>query len=387
MQVRSVSYKEKEKILMRAFRTARPLTSKQDFVGSAAAPFVGHYGYPDVGVGLLAPPEHVEDVWKFDAPRFWASRRSPIQNVVDYRSRMIKSTFSSNVKNMGKLVEVAQDVALSKKNVDISVELKKKPRLAFSTDKWHAPLGPSSALKKVSLESSPKIPTKVQRFFDDNEVKAAEAMTSLFRKNIDETRLSRMLSVGAFGKKRCLVPTRWSITATDDMLAKDVLKEVKHLPVGNIKVHVGDYLGNYYVLLFFDRPWSYELFEMYVKPGELQFSTDYEPHKGRTKYAEQCAGGFYSVRLAVAEQLARDKRQCSVLALRFITDEYLLPLGVWVTREAARNALTNKPVSFGSRELMLTYVKKLCIKKFGVDVSLILNKSLLLRQRTLKNYL
>lgn len=386
MNIRSVSYKEKERILMKAFKQAKPLTLKQDFEGSAAAPFVGHYGYPAVNVGLLAPPQHVSDVWKFDAPRFWAANNHSIQNVVDYRAGMIKSTFTSNVRKMEKLVEIAQDVALAKNTLDVDVQLKKKPRLAFTTDSWHAPLGPSSALQKVSVSGNPKIPTKVQKFFDDTDVKAVEAMTTLFSKNIDETRLSRMLSVGAFGKKRCLVPTRWSITATDDMLAKDVLKKVKTLPVGDIKVHVGDYLGNYYVLMFFDQPWSYELFEMYVNPGELQFSTDYEPHKGRTKYAQQCAGGFYSVRLAIAEQLSSDKRQCSVLALRFITDEYLLPLGVWVTREAARNSLNSKPIRFASRELMLTYVKKLCKKKFGVDVNPILQKSMLLKQKTLNDF-
>ena len=53
------------------------------------------------------------------------------------------------------------------------------------------------------------------------------------------------------------------------------------------------------------------------------------------------------------------KRQASVLVLRFISDEYLLPLGVWITREASRKALNNKPLKFADKDLMLKYVKTL----------------------------
>ena len=60
------------------------------------------------------------------------------------------------------------------------------------------------------------------------------------------------------------------------------------------------------------------------------------------------------------------KRQGSALALRFITGDYTLPLGVWVTREAARNAMKS-PVEFASKELMLGYAKKLIMKKFNCN--------------------
>ena len=74
---------------------------------------------------------------------------------------------------------------------------------------------------------------------------------------------------------------------------------------------------------------------------KIQYMTDYEPYSGRKRYAENCAGGFYSVRLAILEKLKKMRRQASVLALRFITGEYFAPLGVWVTRFAARRALKN----------------------------------------------
>lgn len=386
MRIKSVSYKEKERILMGALRRARPLTLKEEFSGSAAAPFVGRFGYPEVNVGILAPPTHLNDVWKFDAPTFWSRSQSSISQIVDYRSSMIKSTFKDSVRSKGRMVEIAQDIALSKNTVDVDVELKKKPTLGIKTNQWHAPHGPSSALKRIDLASNPKVPTKVQRFFDDTDAKASLALTSLFKRDIDENKLSRMLSVGSFGMDRRLVPTRWSITATDDILAKDIIKAVKDCPIGDRRAYFGGYLGNYFMIIFFERPWSYELFEMYVNPDELQFSTDYEPNEGRKKYAEQCAGGFYAPRLAITEKLKADKRQNSVLTLRFITDEYVLPLGVWVTREAARIALSNKPVSFGSDELMLAYAKKLAKRKFNLDIGPVLKKSIMLKQKSLRSW-
>ena len=63
MKIKGVTYKEKERILKNAMARAQPLTSKQDFTGTAPAPFVGRFGYPTVNVGILAPPEHDDDAW------------------------------------------------------------------------------------------------------------------------------------------------------------------------------------------------------------------------------------------------------------------------------------------------------------------------------------
>ena len=79
------------------------------------------------------------------------------------------------------------------------------------------------------------------------------------------------------------------------------------------------------------------------------------------------------------EKLKDLKRQGSVLALRFITGDYTLPLGVWVTLEATRKAMSSKPIEFSSKELMLEYAKKLSKRKFGFDLEGILSNSILLK--------
>ena len=198
------------------------------------------------------------------------------------------------------------------------------------------------------------------------------------------------MSVGNTGLKRNrrLVPTRWSITAVDDTVGKELIKEIKDLSVGDYMVYFGGEWGNYYLLLFFPEVWSYELFEMYLdmkanpwSKNGFFYSTDYENYKGRKNYAEECAGGYYACRLGVLDKMKQNKRQGSCLALRFITNEYNVPLGVWVCREATRKSLGEKPIGFASEELMLKYAKLFINKKFGFDLELLLKESRLLKEK------
>lgn len=382
MIIHSTTYKEKEKILNSALLRAKPLLQKEEFTGTGVAPFIGRIGYPQVNVGFLSPQQTQEEAWQHDAPKHWANKNLGIPDVVNFRTALVNSKFQTNIKNPDKFISLAQDLALSSKPVDIDVSLEKKPTLSLTPDQYTAPMGPNAKLKKITLASTPHIPTKVQKYFDDTDALAAEALTNLYSHDIDENSLSRMLSVGAFGKQRKLVPTRWSITATDDILANNKLEKVRDLPISSdFLAHFGSYLGNYYLILCLPREWSYELFELYVQPNKLEFSTDYEGHFGRTNYAEQCAGGYYTVRLALAEHLAELKKQHTVIAIRFITSEYLIPLGVWVTREATRKAIENSPIKFASKELLLTYAKNLAKKKFGIDLEPLLEKSKLIKEK------
>ncbi|RMD57446.1 hypothetical protein D6825_03980 [Candidatus Woesearchaeota archaeon] len=385
MRIRSVSYKEKERVLMRALARARSL-SRPEFVGSAIAPFVGRFGYPNVSVGVLSPAVHDDKISRYDDPKGWAKGGYGISRIASLRAGVVNSSFSSNVRNFGKLVGVAQEVALAENVVDVDVVLEKTPTPAFSSSKWSSPIGAKARVKKLSLENNAKVSSRVERVVSDD-LSAGSALRILYDKGVDENRLSRMFSVGVFGKKPSLVPTRWSITATDDSISEGLLSKVRDFQVGDCRVNVGCYLGNHYLIVFLPRPWSYELFELYANPGLLEYSSDFELFSGRKSYAHNCAGGYYSVRLAILEHMCRLKRQNCVIAIRLISDDYFLPLGVWVTREAARKALEKRSVSFSDESLALEYVKKWARVKFGVDLSHILNKSVVLGQRSLRGWL
>jgi DNA repair protein NreA len=222
---------------------------------------------------------------------------------------------------------------------------------------------------------------------DDSDLKATDALSYLHDKGYDEHFLTKLISVGNLGIKdqRKLVPTRWSITAVDDTLGKKIISDIKEYSEYEYVAHFGGYLGNYYLILFFPEIWSYELFETYVgdpkapTPGEIETMTDYENYSGRKDYASNTVGGYYAGRLAILEYLKGKKRQASVLALRFITNEYYMALGVWVVREATRNALKSKPVVFSDKELMMKYAYMLVSRKFSFRMENMLRKSMLLK--------
>jgi DNA repair protein NreA len=278
---------------------------------------------------------------------------------------------------------------MASKPVDVEISLEDRPHFSLKTDSVMAPQGPNAKLKTAEITSNPKIDSKVEKVVSDTDFRAAPAITYLYERGFDENFLSKLLSVGNVGMKpdRKLVPTRWSITATDDMLAKHIMQEIKdYQQIADYTSYFGSYLGNYYIILLFPEIWSYELFETYMpraswNTGEsIEYTTDYEAYAGRKEYAENCAGGYYSVRLAVLERLRQLKRQASALVIRVITGEYAVPLGVWVTREAARNSLASSPLYFDSKELMLKYASSLAKKKFGIELSGIIGNSILVRQ-------
>jgi len=371
------------------FKVEKTLTNK-DFQSSSPAPFIGRFGYPYVNVGFLSPPNLKENTWEYDAPKHWAQHNYTIQDVIGFRSELINSNKRAFVKGQGKTLEIAQEIGMASKPVELEVNLEDKPKFRFKTDTYMAPQGPNAKLKKAEITANSKIEYKVDKVVDDIDLKANDALVYLYNHQFDENFLSKLLSVGTLGikKNRKLVPTRWSITAADDMLGKNIIKEIKDYPEADYQCYFGSYIGNYYLILLFPDVWSYELFETYLPnvswnvTENIQYTTDNESYNGRKYYAENCAGGYYTVRLAIAEHLRKIKRQASCLAIRIITGEYAAPLGVWVTREATRKALKKKPMAFASKELMLDYARTLIKIKFNCNLDKILDESKLLKELT-----
>ncbi len=371
------------------FNNLKQKLTKKDFYSLSPAPFIGRFNYPNINVGILSPFELKENAWEYDAPRFWSSQNYSIPKIVDFRSELVNSRFTSNVKDTNKLLEIAREVGMASKPVDVEINLLEKPSFNLSLSSHIAPTGSKASIKKARITSNPKISPKVDYVVDDYALKANDAAIYLYEHGFDENFLSKILSVGSLGIKiqRKLVPTRWSITASDDILGKHIIEKIKAFPESDCNAFFGGYLGNYYLIMFFPEPWSYELFETYFPRGawasadKLEFTTDFEFFEGRKNYASGTVGGYYSVRLAILEKLRELKRQASVIALRFITDEYTLPLGVWVTREAARNALSSKPIAFSDTSLMIRYAELLLNRKFSFNIHLLLGKSILYRKQ------
>jgi len=368
--------------------------AKQDYFGASPNLFVGRFGYPNINVGILNT-EH-DQYQENDNHLLWSRENYQIPQIMDLRLSLINSSFKANIKTFDdRFLQMSQEVAMAQNPVDVELHLSKKPQHKLSFHQEASPHGTTVRLVQANITENPKIPTKIDKAVSDTDLKANEALTTLYQKEIDEHYLTKLLSAGTLGlgKNRKLVPTRWSITAVDDTLGKALVEEIKTFPETDCTAFAGGYLGNYYIVLFFPGVWEYELFETYaeaplaqqdqwMKPhGGQSWTTDYEPYFGRKTYAEETAGGFYAARLPVLEHLKKVKRQASCLVLRFITRDYYAHLGVWVCREAVRKTMNTPPIVFSSKELLIEFVGKFVKKKFNYPADVLLKASKVLQNQ------
>ncbi|MDD4650767.1 MAG: hypothetical protein PHQ34_00910, partial [Methanothrix sp.] len=215
-----------------------------------------------------------------------------------------------------------------------------------------SPSGPSGEISGMQITTNPIIPRKVDQIAEDRDAVAAAAVGELYASGIGTDHISRMLSLGLLGRKRRLVPTRWSITASDDMIGKRLKEKVLDcVPLNGYYLFSGEGLGNRFEILLLPQSFRFELVEIWMARSvwaeEGFIGSDGEDARPRKGYSH-LAGGYYAARLAVLENLARRGRQAGVLAVREISESYWAPLGVWIVREAARKAMNSQPVRCSS---------------------------------------
>jgi len=348
--------------------------------------------YPLMNVGILSPLEKDENAWVYDDAKYWADNNFGIYDVIRLRDSLLNSRFQSKAQDSRlnkKFVEIAKEIAIASKPVDVEIELKRKLNVDKKRDKILMHQGMCAPLKKARVVSNVKVHQKVDKVMND-EIKSVEGIEMLYKNNFDEYALSKILSVGVLGlkKNKRLVPTRWSITATDDTLAKNLLKKVRDYKwLEDYELFLGEFLGNQFLIMLFPNVWSFELFELYF-PGSswnpsdvLKASTDSEGFRGRKTYASNTQGGYYATRLPILEYLNKMKRQASVLMIRLETPTYWAGLGVWVCRESIRKALNRGRMKFDSREELVDGVKKIGKIKYDFDAESIFGRSKLLKER------
>lgn len=346
--------------------------------------------YPLVNVGILSPLQRDEDAWVYDDAKHWAKSNFGIKEVIKLRNSLLNSRFQSKVNDVRlnkKFVGIAKEIAISSRQVDVEIELKNKVLFGRDKDRVLTPHGMRAGLKSAEIIGNVRVDKSVDKIMND-EIKANEGIEILYKNDFDEYALSKILSVGVMGlkKNKKLVPTRWSITATDDSIGKSLLKKIRDYKwIEDYELFFGEFMGNQYMVLLFPNVWSYELFELYF-PGsswnpsnEIKASTDLESYAGRKSYAFNTAGGYYAARLPILEYLNSIQRQASVIALRIETPSYWASLGVWVVRESVRKALKNK-MKFSTRKELVDSVKKIGRIKYNFDFTDVLNRSKLLRQ-------
>ena len=309
--------------------------------------FVGRYGYPLVRAGPMLPAggESISQ----------PGLGMDIGEIIKARSALVRSESNMVIKEAsapGKLLSSFQQIALSAAPVGAEVSFARPPQGRMVFDGVLSPSGPSGELEKMQITTNPEIPRKVDQLAEDRDAGAAVAVGELYSSGIGTDHISRMLSLGLLGRKRRLVPTRWSITASDDMIGKMLKTSVlEGTQVNDYYLFSAQDLGNHFEILLLPRPFRFELLEIWMARSvwaeEGFIGSDGEDARPKKAYSH-LAGGYYAARLAVLEHLADRGRQAAVLAVREISEAYWAPLGVWVVREVARKAMQNAPQRFST---------------------------------------
>jgi len=288
-----------------------------------------------------------------------------IEEIANYRLSLVRGLFSINVHDTnGRYLENMRELAMSDRPAESEATFEKKPfadielkkEVRFNAEA--APFGPAAPLKTFKASSLSADP-RIEAAHYDTDLRASDAIMELYRRGVETSSIHRVLSVGMLGlkKNRKLVPTRWSISATDDTISSRLAKKNEANPsIDLFEIMQYSHLANYYsIILIPDDVWSFEMIESwFTGNGQIATGADYEDARGLDHYPT-IAGAYFAARLAVAEHLARRGRKAAAIVLREIHPEYVMPLGVWQIREGVREALKKPSQQFENLEQAILF--------------------------------
>ncbi len=351
--------------------------------------FIGSWNYPKVYAGPMIAPIS-GDTTIMDMPESWIPQSKSQEDIIGYRMSLVRGKQLVGIKDLESgFVEKLQEISLAENSIESEAEFIKKPRGSSFSDE-HTPHGPSAIIQKFDIDNV-RWEHSLEKAFYDTDLKAADAVVDLNKRGIPFSNIQKAFSVGAMGmgKKRKLVPTRWSITACDSTIADRLLKTVRFNDIiDTTRVYEFSSLNNYYAIMLIPTEWQYEWMEAFLQVlgrEELIFS-DYENNSGKKEYS-RVGGCYYTCKMAVLEALERESKQAGVIVLREAYNGYV-PLGVFNVRENVRNAMDQTPIEFEDMKTALSYIStklKLPMEKF-VKQSDLMKELLNSRQTTLDNF-
>ncbi len=352
--------------------------------------FIGSWNYPKVYAGpMIAPLQG--DTTIMDMPESWIPQEKTQNEIIGYRMSLVRGKQQVGIRDLENgFVEKLQDISLASKSIGSEAEFGNKPRGQSFSDE-HAPHGPSAIIQKFDIENV-KWDHQLEKVFYDNDLRAADALINLHNKGVPFSNMQKAFSVGAMGvgKRRRLVPTRWSITACDSIIADILLRDVRQYDILDVhRVYEFKSLNNYYTVLLMPTEWQYEWMEAFLRVmgnEELIFS-DSESNAGKKGYST-VGGCYYTCKMAILEALAQEKVQAGAIVLREAYNGYV-PLGVFNVRENVRNAMNQPPREFEDMKTALDYISlklRLPMKRF-VEQSTLLKELLQSRQTTLDSFI
>ncbi len=333
------------------FTDRQDLQSTDLFGASPPSAFVGSWGYPRVLAGPLVPPLRDQDTSILDSSESWLQYDLP--EILRFRLSLVRGKAARRVaeaREPDPILATVQEAAMASKPIDTEMWLEKKPVLVSPFSARAPPSGPSANIRKLELASNPSVPRRVDDLVSDTDVRANEAVADLFQHGIPQSHITRIFSVGLLGTKerRKLVPTEWSITAVDDILAKQLVDEVRGSAwISDYEVCSATGVANTVAILLFPQAFMFEGMEAWNLSSGPTPIHDHELTRGRRTYPDQIGGAYHATRLPVLEHLVARRRQAGAIVCMEVYDEWV-PLGVWRYRELARAAFARGGKKFAT---------------------------------------
>ncbi len=345
-------------------RAVRGVELKETFYGRRQGFFASPIGYPHIGVAGVGAEEPFT-VEGLKALSYREALGAFAKTVVGQRRAHVANP---------RLHENLQLMAMAVKPFYVEMHFRRRPSAKLSLSPLAPPLGPRAPLERLIEAENAKVPKKVWEFYEER-VKASTALEELSSFPVEY--LQQLLSAGILGEKKRFVPTRWAITAVDDMLGKLYIERVRNLKVvEGYAIYHGQLFHNSYTVLLIPQPFGFINYEAWApktswgaEEGHLILKE--EEYRERKRYAETQAGGYYASRLAVVEHLLAIGRQALAVVFREVDEHYRWPLGVWQVREGVREAL-RRPVcrcsSWEEAKEVLKGLLRIPLERYGLRI-------------------
>lgn len=314
---------------------------------------VGERGYPSVRLHFMLPPS----VWGDEASRYedppgWAERRTPLDVILKLRSGLVAATLRVNARRPHEVLYSSELglATLSQAPVDSEASLARPPSPRLTFNGYTKPMGPTAPAERIRVVGNPKLHRRLDKLLWDD-VKAEDSVRELADSGVDIYTIQRALSLGFLGRLRSrrLVPTRWAITAVDEILSRYWREKLRNAPwINKVEVYQASYLGNIFTVILIPGAGRLEWIEAWHPKGLwtgtarsiIYWRVEESPLGDRN----DDDGGFSAAKEEVLRFLAARGRRADAVIIREILPSYYAPVGNWHIRETIRIALSRDPV-------------------------------------------
>ncbi|MBY9002326.1 MAG: hypothetical protein KGD64_15505, partial [Candidatus Heimdallarchaeota archaeon] len=245
----------------------KPKITNLDDTFSPPSFFVGWNGYPTLNAGPMLTADRV-GANVIDNSDNWLSKSQ--EDIVKLRISLLRTRAKIDVKRPldSDIIQKSHELLLGRKSIDVEVELEKNIIPRITLNERSAPHGPIVPIRKLIITENQSPINSIEKVYYDTDLLATDAVEYLGKEKIDVNSITRILSAGMLGKEenRKLVPTRWSITAVDDMLSKQKIDLVKKFQeLNEFRIFTNTFFGNRFVIIFIPDAWAFEMIETWFR--------------------------------------------------------------------------------------------------------------------------